>query len=84
MAMSNVSLTALAFAVPFGVYMALRPWRLPRGAQVRSALVMLAAAVVFGAAINADSSAGSRVLDLVCGVVIVASGFHLLVKERRR
>jgi len=56
----TAALTALAIVIPAMVYFALRPRRSVRGAQVRSAIIILASAVQLGGAVYFQSVGDNR------------------------
>ena len=79
----TVVLTVLAFVVPPGIYLLSKPQRSSREAQIRSALVLLAAALVWAGAINTHPTTWALVLELVIGAGFAVLAVWLLVKDRR-
>ena len=75
-------LTVLAFIVPAAVYLLLRPKRSSRGAQWRSGLFLLVAAINFGALINTHPVGGKLVLQLVLGIGFFIGGAIELMRNR--
>ena len=80
--MTTAVLTVLAFIVPAAVYLLLRPKRSSRGAQWRSALFLLVAAINFGALINTHPVGGKLVLQLVLGIGFFIGGAIELMRNR--
>jgi drug/metabolite transporter (DMT)-like permease len=81
--MTTVALTVLAFAIPLGIYLLSRPRRSSREAQVRSAMVLLAAALVWAGALNTHPKIWALIMYLIVGVGFVVLAVRLLVKNRR-
>lgn len=77
-----VVLTVLAFVIPAAIYLVLRPKGSSRGAQWRSALFLLVAAISFGAAIKTHPQGGRPVLQLVLGIGFMIGGVVELVRGR--
>jgi uncharacterized membrane protein (UPF0136 family) len=81
--MATVALTVLAFIVPLGIYLLSKPRRASREAQIRSALVLFGAALIWAGALNTHPENWALILELVSGAGLVIVAVSLLVKNRR-
>jgi predicted phage tail protein len=81
--MTTVVLTALAFIIPLGIYLALKPKKSSRRAQVRTALLLAVAALFLAASVNSYSKGVMFVVPLVSGITLVVGGVSIMLKNRR-
>lgn len=80
----EIGLMSLAFLIPLGVYILMRPRRSDRLAQVRAGIALFATAITWAGCVSQYREGGTPVLMAILGAVFAGIAVRLLIKNRTR
>jgi peptidoglycan/LPS O-acetylase OafA/YrhL len=77
-------MTVLAFLLPLGSLVALRPKESDRRAQIRAAVMIIACAIASAAAINASMSRPTLAVTVIGAALLWTAGAVVILRGRRQ